>query len=172
VYNTQIYWIFGLSPSSEQWTKSRNSVILSVIHHRPNPLESAINFRFDKGSCLEVKGKISPQVLDYQRFSYTSVLNLSTGCKLRCWGKPTTNKHGYRPFSKCRLDCVWEAPTDTHRLPKNTACWWLETQGSALISAAHLLKRTTATGYLNTKPYALRSTCQPAPGSRILEEQE
>jgi hypothetical protein len=31
VYNTQNYWVSGLCPSSGQWTKSRNPVILEII---------------------------------------------------------------------------------------------------------------------------------------------
>jgi hypothetical protein len=33
------YWVFGLCPLSGRWTKSRNPVVMSVTHHRQNPLE-------------------------------------------------------------------------------------------------------------------------------------
>jgi hypothetical protein len=53
VYHIQNYWVFGLFPSSGilgtrkhdvsetgWWKRSKNPVILNVIHHRQNPLES------------------------------------------------------------------------------------------------------------------------------------
>jgi hypothetical protein len=80
ILNVQNYWVSRLCPSSGKYGKSRNPVILSVVHHRQN--------RSDTKRCLpltEFTHCTTPAFSHHVTTASKFLPNLNNSCSKKIW---------------------------------------------------------------------------------------
>jgi hypothetical protein len=74
---------------SGRWTESENPVILCVIHHRQNPIESNQSVGLSNADAIHVTGRGDPQGCETSRFPHFLDNRLTDGGEVSLTRQPS-----------------------------------------------------------------------------------